>query len=256
MASEKIKRVIVAGDFQIPYQDDRALAAFEKFMAAHTWDLYINLGDFLDFDSISSFNFGKPRAIRDRYLSSDFALANKILDRQQAIIRKRNPRAEFVLLQGNHEERVERYLDQNPQFEGLLDLPKLLRLDERKIKWVEAWSKGEVYKVGKATFTHGLYTNMYHAKKMLDAEAHSVFYGHTHDMMCIPRTRRDKSDLQVGQSLGCMCEIEQSYMKGKPSNWQQGFGVFHFLPDGTYNYYTPRIIDGRFVGPDGILYEA
>jgi predicted phosphodiesterase len=251
----KIERWIVSGDYQVPFHDDRALTAFEKFMAAHRWDGYVNLGDFLDFDTISHFNVGNVRSILNRQLSNDFEAANKILDRHQAIVRKRNPKAKFVLLEGNHDFRVETWLDSNPQFEGMLDIPKLLHLQERGFKWVKSWSKGEVYKIGKASFVHGLYTNQYHARKMLDAEAASVFYGHTHDMMCIPRTRRDKADLQVGQSLGCMCEVEQSYMKGKPSNWQQGFGVFHFLPDGTYTYYTPRIIAGRFVGPDGVLYQ-
>jgi len=250
----RIRRWIVLSDLQVPYQDDRSLAAVEKYMAAHRWDGYIQIGDFMDFDSISSFNKQAPRRKEGKRIFRDFETANAILDRHQRIIRKRNPKAEFVLLEGNHEERVERWLDENPEFDGFFDVPRLLRLAERRIKWVRSWSRGEVFKVGKASFTHGLYTNQYHAKKMLDAEAASIFYGHTHDMMCIPRSRRDKEDLQVGQSLGCLCEMEQSYMKGKPSNWQQGFGVFHFLPDGTYTYYTPRIINHRFVGPDGVLY--
>ena len=252
----KIESWIVSGDYQIPFQDNRALAVFEKYMAAHRWDGYLNLGDFMDFDSISSFNIGRPGAIMGRHISNDFEIANKILDRHQKIVRARNPKAKFVLLEGNHEERVLRWLDAHPDFNGFFDIPKLLHLAERDMKWVPSWSKGSVYKIGKASFVHGIYTNQYHAKKMVDTESGSIFYGHTHDMMCIPRTRRDKTDLQVGQSLGCMCEMEQSYMKGKPSNWQQGFGVFHFLEDGTYTYYTPRIINNRFIGPDGVLYEA
>ena len=50
---------------------------------------------------------------------------------------------------------------------------------------VRSWSRGETHKVGKATFTHGLYTNQYHAKKMVDAWGESIVYGHTHDMMAI-----------------------------------------------------------------------
>lgn len=252
----KIKRCIVLSDTQIPFHDERALALVERYMAAHTWDIWLQIGDLLDFDSISSFNKGKPRATEGRRIWRDIEIANEFLDRHQKIVRKRNPKAEFIILEGNHEERVERFLDENPTMEGILDIPQLLKFKERKVRWVKAWSKGEVYKIGKASFVHGLYTNQYHAKKMVDAEAGSIFYGHTHDMMCIPRTRRDKTDLQVGQSIGCLCEIEQSYMKGKPSNWQQGFLVMYVLPDGTYTYYTPRIINHKFVAPDGVLYEA
>jgi predicted phosphodiesterase len=252
----KIERWLICPDLQVPFEDPKALAVFEKYMAAHTWDGLLYIGDFLDFDMVSSFNKGAPRRKQGRYLSNDFAYANKILDRHQAIIRKRNPKAQFVMLEGNHEERIERYIDENPEHQGTYEVHIGLRFEERKITCVRSWSRGEVFKIGKASFTHGLYTNQYHAKKMLDAEAASIFYGHTHDMMCIPRTRRDKHDLQVGQSLGCLCDIEQSYMKGKPSNWQQGFGVFYFLPNGNYTYYTPRIINHQFIGPDGVLYSA
>lgn len=252
----KIDAWIILSDLQVPYEDVHSLAAVEKYMAAHKWAGYIQIGDFLDFDSISSFNQHLPRKTRNSFISNDIDRANKILDRHQAIVRRRNPEAKFVLLEGNHEERVERFLDQNPMFEGLLDVPKLLRLGERDIKWIKAWTNGETYSVGKARFTHGNYTNQYHAKKMVDAEDRSIFYGHTHDMMCIPKSKRDKTELHIGQSIGCLCEIEQSYMKGKPSNWQQGFMVLFLMPNGNYTYYTPRIFDHKFIGPDQILYEG
>lgn len=256
MASYDIKKWIVLSDMQIPYQDDHALAAVEQYMAAHRWDGYIQIGDFLDFDSISSFNFGKPRALRDRYLSTDFEVANKILDRHQRIVRKRNTKAKFVLLEGNHEERVERYLDQNPQFEGLLDIQKLLHLNERGFKWVRSWSKGETYKVGKATFIHGNYTNTYHPAKMATKYGDNIFYGHTHDMMCHAVANHLNPDkVHVGQSIGCLCIRDLSYMKGQPSNWQQGFMVLFVKPDGTFTYYTPRIFGGAFIGPDGVEYS-
>ncbi len=254
--SKPLKRWIVLSDLQVPFHDPKSLKAVEAYMASHRWDGYLQVGDFLDFDAISSFNFGKPRLTENRRVKNDIQIANDILDRHQKIVRKNNKKAKFVLLEGNHEERIERFLDANPAFEGMLDVPKLLKLKDRDFKWVRSWSRGEVYKIGKANFTHGLYTNKYHAHKMLDAEAHSIFYGHTHDVMCIPRSRRDKTDLQVGQSLGCLCNIEQAYMKGKPSNWQQAFGIFYFFPDGTYTYYVTRIINHRFVGPDGIVYHA
>jgi hypothetical protein len=73
-------------------------------------------------------------------------------------------------------------------------------------------------------------------------------------MMAIPRTHKGKSDIIVGQSIGCLCEYDQAYMKGKPSNWQQGFMVLFLLPNGNYTYYTPRIFDHQFIGPDGVHY--
>ena len=31
--------------------------------------------------------------------------------------------------------------------------------------------------------------------------------------------------------------------------------VLFVLPNGTYTYYTPRIFDHQFIGPDGALYQ-
>jgi predicted phosphodiesterase len=250
-----IRRWIVSGDYQIPFHDVKALAVFEKYMANHVWDGYLHLGDLMDMDTISGFNKGKPGNVEGRYIVDDFAMTNKMLDRHQQIVWENNPYAKFVLLEGNHEERIDRFISENPVFKGDLDLEKKLRLKDRGFEWVRAWSKGEVFRIGKASFVHGEAASGNHAKKMAEKEDGSIFYGHTHDMICWPVVRRDKTKPHVGQSLGCMCQLEQSYMRGKPSNWQQGFGVFHFLADGTYTYYTPRIINGRFIGPDGVLYS-
>ncbi len=242
---------------QVPYHDVRSLAAVEKYMAAHRWDGYLNIGDFLDFDCISSFNKNAPRRKEGKRLWKDIAIANDILDRHQAMVRANNRHARFVLLEGNHEERLERWLDENPEWEGYADLRPLLRLAERDIQWVRSWSKGETFKVGKATFLHGNYTNQYHPAKMATKYGDSVFYGHTHDMMNhAVASHLNPNKVHVGQSIGCLCEREQSYMKGKPTNWQQGFMVLFLLPDGNYTYYTPRIFNHKFVAPDGVLYEA
>lgn len=252
----KISRWIILPDMQIPYHDEKSLAAVENYIAAHRWDGWLQIGDFLDFDTISSFNYGKPRITANRYLNEDIEMANEILDWHQNLVRSNNKQAKFVLLEGNHEERVERWLDANPQFEGILSVPKMLRLKERGITWVPSWSLGETYSIGKAVFSHGLYTNKYHAEKMVNAWGQSIFYGHTHDMQCVPKAFKRKDDLIVGQSIGCLCEYEQTWMKGKPTNWQQGFMVLHVMPNGNFTYYTPRIINHQFIGPDGVLYKA
>lgn len=226
-------------------------------MAAHTWDGYLNLGDFVDMDSISSFNKGKPGNTEGRYISEDFALANKILDRHQWLIWENNPYAKFVMLEGNHEERIERFLAENPTFKGQISLEKDLRLKERGFEWIKSWSKGEFYSIGKAKFHHGEKTGQYHAKQMVTDYGCSIFYGHVHDMMCIPINHKgDHESIHVGQSLGCLCNFDLPYMRGKAHKWQQGFGVFYFQLDGNFTYYTPRIFDHKFIGPDGILYDG
>ena len=252
----KTFKVIVIPDMQVPYEDKTALAAVEAYMADETWDEYINMGDFMDFDCISSHNKVNLRAVANKELFSDYEAGNKVLDRHQDIVRKNNPDARFVLLEGNHDFRVERFIDEHPQTRGLLEVEHCLRLKERGFRFVRCYAKGELYKLGKAYFHHGLYCNSNHAKSMVDKFGVNIFYGHVHDLMMHSKVIWGKDQTIVGQSLGCLCDYEQSYIKQNPTNWQHALGIFYFQENGEFTYYTPRIINNKFVAPNGKLYDG
>ncbi len=241
---------------QVPYHDKRALAAVEKYMAAYKWDEYVNMGDFLDFDQISSFNEDSLRDLENRRLKADFYTANQILDRHQQIIKEKNRNAKFTLLEGNHEYRMERLINKYPALEGLLEVETRLKLEERGFKYVKCYTKGDLHKIGKAYFHHGLYATSGHAKKHVDSFGVNIFYGHVHDIQQYTKVAFGKNKTLVGQSLGCLCTYEQGYIGKNPKNWQHAFAVFHFQPNGFFNYYIVNIFDGKFVGPDGVFYEA
>ena len=238
----------------MPFQDDLSLNALERYMADSRFDEVIYIGDLLDFAQISKFNKGSPQE-ESRLVSDDYKIAGKILDRHISIIRKNNRKAKFTLLEGNHEERIERWLAQNPQVKGLVEVEVGLKLGERGIKWVRAWSRGELYKIGKAYFTHGLYTNQYHAQKMVNNYGVNIYYGHTHDHQSFSKVLKGKDKTIEGMSLGCVCEYDQSYMQGRPSSWQQGFGVFYFDKDtGFFNRTFVGIYNHSFISPEGKQY--
>lgn len=221
-------------------------------MADHRWDEVVYLGDFMDFGLISSHNKDNLRAVAGRQLDNEYAIGSEILDRHQKLA----PHATLTLLEGNHEHRIERYVDANPVLEGKVEVDQGLELTRRKIKWIRFWSKGDVLKIGKARFIHGAYTNQYHAKKHVEAYGHSVFYGHTHDVQLFSKELKGDNKTIVGQSLGCLCNYNQPYMRGKPNKWQQAFAVFYFLPNGHFTYYVPFIFNHTFVSPEGKVYEG
>lgn len=251
-----IRRIAILPDIHVPYSDGRTLRAVEKYLAKHRWDELIYLGDLMDFDFISSFNRESARKLEGRRFKKDYLEAELLLREHIAIVRKKNPDCKITYLEGNHEERVQRFLDGNPNAEGYLEVPIALHLDELGVKWIPNWSTGELYKVGKAYFSHGLYTNLYHAKKMCESFGDSVYYGHTHDVQTISVAHRAKRKTHEGHSLGCLCREDQSYMKGKPNKWQQAFGVMYVMPDGYFNMYCVRIFNHRFISPDGVVYEG
>lgn len=220
-------------------------------MADHHWDEVVYLGDFMDFGLISSHNKDNLRAVSGKRLDAEYIEAGEILDRHRQLA----PKAKFTLIGGNHEHRVERYIDANPVLEGRLEVQTGLQLSVRKIKWVDYWARGHVYKIGKATFIHGCYTNSYHAKKHLESYDASVFYGHVHSFQSHTKIQK-KGQPRIGQSLGCLCRLDQAYMRGRPSTWSHGFGVFYFRPDGTFNHYPVMIVNHTFTSPEGKTYQA
>lgn len=244
-------KVLVIPDIHAPNEDTRSLSALEKYMAEELWDEVIYLGDFMDFDCISHHNRDNLRAVSGKTIWKDYDHAVEILDRHQKLC----PKAKFVLIEGNHDERIERYIDANPQLEGMVEVELGLELIKRKIKWVRFWTKGEIYRLGKASFIHGAYTNQYHAKKHLDNYDASVFYGHVHSVQSFSKVQR-KGKPMIAQSLGCLCKLDQGYMRGRPSNWVHAFGVIHFRDGGEFNHYVVQMVDHQFTAPNGKTYKG
>lgn len=242
-----IRRVLVLPDLHIPFHDLKTLSAVEKFMADYRWDDYVCLGDLMDFDQLSSFNKESLRKLESRRILKDYTVANEILDRHQAIIRKNNKKATFTLLEGNHDERIERYLDKVPNMEGMLEVPVGLRLKERGFKWVQSWSQREQFKIGKLYFAHGNYANQYHAAKMVNAYGVNIVYGHTHDIQNYIKTIIGKDKHIMAQSLGWLGDEDKvDYIKGKPNNWTHAIGIAEIQPDGSFNLYVIAIINHTF----------
>ena len=249
----RIERVIYLPDIHVPVEDKETMAAVEAYMADHHWDEIIYGGDFLNLDSISSHNEKNLRAIAATSIYDEARAGNIMLNRHERITPGTKRR---TYLQGNHCQRIERYINANPQLRGLIEIEKLLKLEKRGYKYIPFWSKGTTHKIGKAVFIHGEYTSNSHAAATVNAYGNNVFYGHTHDVQSFSKTTKGNNKTKIGQSLGCLCAYSQEYMRGTPSKWQQAFGVFQFLPDGFFNYSVVQIFSHRFISPEGKIYDG
>lgn len=242
------KMVLVLPDLHVPFHDARSLAAVLDYAADERWDECVLLGDFLDLNCISAHNTGKPRLVEGQSLGADYDTGRAVLDSILKAVRRKHDGCKVVLLEGNHEQRVDRLLDANPVLAGVVEVQRGLGLRERGVKWVKSWSRGELYRVGNAHFHHGLYTNIHHAKKTVEAFGVPIYYGHTHDIQGYSKVLRGRDLTIEGASLGCLCEYEQQYLRGGPSRWQQAVTVFRVFPDGYFQRETTAIFKHRFVG--------
>lgn len=213
-------KIIAAGDFHFPFVDQKALAVFEDRLGQEKWEHFIIGGDLIDFDYLSKYSIGNLRAVEGKRIMNDYKKVNQTLDKWDKLLGKKTKK-HFLI--GNHDDRVRKYVDANPNLEGLIELEVILRLKERGYNVVYCYPHNDVLQIRDILFVHGVYHNNYHAKKHLESFDSSIIYFHTHTFQSHCKVRFRKNEVKIAQAVGCMCDLEQEYMGKRPSAWINGF---------------------------------
>ena len=109
---------------------------------------------------------------------------------------------------------------------------------------------------GHLYFTHSTYFNDLHSKKSAQNYRKCIIYGHTHDIQeYMMHSPIDSHEKILAKSIGCLCNLNPSYLEGKPNKWVNAFNVAYIRTDGTFNDYTVVITKGRFTAPNGRVYK-
>lgn len=233
-----IKRVVILPDVHLDTTVPKAYRAVKNFLVEDKPDMIIILGDFMDVSALSAWDMDKRKLMEGRRYNKEVEIANQELDFLQENCN------EIVYLFGNHETRVERYIEKFPEMEGILEVDKVLNLEKRGIKWIDY---NKLYRLGKLYLTHGMYTNKYHANKHLTSIGGNVVYGHTHKCQSEMMSMHLQQPI-MAWGLGCLCSKSPDYLRGKPSNWINGFAYVYFHPkNGEFNLYPINIIGNKFI---------
>jgi predicted phosphodiesterase len=260
-----IKKLVVSGDWHIPFHDIDAVNLFFKFIKKEQPDTIILNGDIVDCYKLFK---NKQTPIDKGEFAHEVDLTRKILEK----IRNLCPEAEIFCLEGNHEFRLRKYLiNQAPElyklfFGGFFDnsnagtlMDYLLNCWKYKIEYVplkENMNKyshnfiqlqdvfiGHFDKVNK----HAGYT----CKNLREELGVSLIQSHTHRIGSSYRTFLDKS--RFGLEIGCMC-YDPTYATA--CDWQLGFLVAYLTNDnGFYPYQIAISEDYSFISPSGVLYQ-
>jgi UDP-2,3-diacylglucosamine pyrophosphatase LpxH len=194
-------------------------------------------GDFMEIEALSWWLKDKRKTMEGKYYSKEVAKANRELDS----IQKLCPEAKIVYLEGNHEYWVSQYLDRNPAMVGSIEIPTVLGLESRGVEWVK---ENTLYRVGKLNFLHGIYCNMYHARKHLEELGDNCMYGHVHKPQVFVKEQRARGKTYGAWSTGCLCDLNPHWLRGHPNSWKHGFGYVEFRGDGEFQATLVNIQDG------------
>ena len=238
MSSDAI-RFLYLPDSHGTYADPEAVSCALRFGRAHKPQLVILGGDHVDFYQLSAYDKNPERM---QGLQAD-------IDAGAAFVRSVRHSfkdARIFYLQGNHEDRLRRFIWQKASVLQSLksfSLPHLLRLGESNVKYVETG----IMQVRRLTFKHG---NIVRARSgqtaqaEMDREGTSGVSGHTHRISEVSKTTRGGT-FKWAES-GCLCELQPEYMVGKVSDWQQGVSYGAFEGGGNlFSLSTAHIIKGR-----------
>jgi hypothetical protein len=174
--------------------------------------------------SISKFSRNPERVLN---LEWEFKQGREVLDR----IDKAVPKAEKVFIGGNHEDRMRKFIWNNPVLDGCIKLEDKLGINDYGYKYYEY---GHNYQYQTLIYTHGYRVNKYSAytaKNLLDDIGMSVICGHTHRMGKHYKTNH--SGAMVAVENGCLCinDLSFEWFQKEIPDWQHGFSVIKFIED-------------------------
>ena len=219
-----VDKTILAGfDLHFPYIHKPTLNIFIKLIDIIKPDIVLFGGDMLDYDyeSISFFNHGKVKRVNEGNLSKDYKLfQEKVLN---PIENKLQSDTERVWILGNHEFRVNRVLETNDTYQGLIELESNLDLD----KW-NIIPYRRHYKVNSNTcIIHGEYTSKYHSQRHLQVYNSNLYYGHLHTYQVFTQQTPVHRHPLKSTAIGCMGQTNPHYDDGMSNNWINQILIIH-----------------------------
>lgn len=236
-------------DLHAPYHDDLAWRTFLRSIAVLRPHRIVCLGDAVDFYAVSSHS---KNPARRRDLQPELEAGLRELDRLEKAAKQVRARVDYC--EGNHENRLERYLcDRAPELYGLVSAETLLRAKARGWHYhpYKTWLT-----IGKMHYTHDLeYAGANAAQKTLEAFGGNITFGHTHRGQVVYGGTAAGDD-HVAMTCGWLGDFREIGYKHKAKarrEWQHGFGwQLQDATGVTWSQFVPilkgrAVVDGRVI---------
>lgn len=256
-----------------PFHDDAAMDVALQVISClnheHSVSQVVNLGDFLDLPAQGKYE-QEPAFATTTQQAID--RGHEFLARQRA----NAPEAEVVVLEGNHDRRMQKFVLLNsaasfglrqanlPESWPVMSLPYLLRLDELDVTYIDAYPAGQWWINDRLRAIHGdkVRSNGSTASAYANEMPHiSTVFGHIHRQEIQSKTVFDRSGKikTMHISPGCLCRVDGAVpsvkgstgIDGRPAtyyeNWQQGVAVITYKPDGDFHVELVQIDEGRTI---------
>lgn len=250
-----------------PFHDDAAIMIASRIIGIEQPDQILYCGDFLDLAAQSRWE-PEPGFAGTTQTAIDRGHELIAVDRSLA------PTAKIVLIEGNHDRRMEKFVmsrtmsafglrkANSPDSWPVMSIPNLLRLDELKVEYIDAYPAGAWWVNDKLRAIHG--DKVRSAGSTASAYANSTphistIFGHTHRAEIQSKTvlsDRNSKVRSMSINPGCMCRIDGTVpsfhgatgINGQAAlrweDWQNGLAVIRYKESGEFFANLVQIEDG------------
>lgn len=207
-------------------------------------DVIVNLGDFADLPSLSSYDVGK-KTFEGRRYKTDILAAHRAMEAFMAPIKAYNAKAaknhkerynpRLVLTLGNHENRINRAVNDDAKLEGTIGIEDL---QYKEFGW-EVYPFLDVVVVDGIAYSHFFTTGLMGrpcttASAQLTKKHMSCIAGHQQGLQISTAHQADGKRL-TSIIAGSCYEHSEDYMSSQGNNHWRGFLMLHDVRDGEFD---------------------
>lgn len=205
-------------------------------------DTVIDMGDGCDFPSLCSYDKGK-KSFQGRTYEKDINSYLDFQDKLWSTVKSTKRRLPLrVRLIGNHEQRIDRAIEVQPELEGVISYKDLdLERNYDIIVPYSGATPGSVELDG-VTYAHYLVAGVsgrpisgeHHAYSLLSKKFSSCTVAHSHTFDYCVRTKADGTNI-MGLVAGCCVDYFASFAGDANDLWWRGAILCHGVEDGRYD---------------------
>lgn len=230
-------------DTHAHYQHNNRRAEYlGELIVATRPKIVIHGGDLADMPSLSSYDRGK-KSFQGRTYKADIAAAQDFMDRLYQPLRKaKRKMPHFIFLEGNHEQRISRAIDLQPELEGAISFDDL-ELDN----WFDDvvrynGSTPGLVNIDGINYAHYMVSGImgrplsgeHPATSLLSKQLESCAVGHSHLADWSVRTTAQGRKL-FGLVGGCYIDYRSDWAGAAQELWWRGVTRLRGVRDGVYD---------------------
>lgn len=240
------KRIMVIPDTQVkPDTDVSFLSFIGQYAAEMKPDVIVHLGDFADMPSLSSHDKAGSKSMEGMRYKADIksakdameVLMTPIWEEQHKLKTNHRPRwnPTLIMLYGNHENRINRAIHNDPKLEGLISLDDL---EYEKYGWQTVPFLEPIVIDGIAFchyFVSGVMGNpCTTARALLTKHHQSCIAGHQQGRDIVYGKRADGTEM-TAIICGSCYEHEEHYLNHQTNNHWRGLYILHDVKNGSFD---------------------